>query len=225
METEKDKPQSRALLWVGLAILALVGIWYFFVRDTGSTTNTTSDTQSPGTSTIALKENDHIIGDKESPIVLVEFGDYQCPACAAYHPFVKQLVSDLGSDLALVYRHYPLTQIHKNALAASIAAEAAGVQGKFWEMHDKLYEKQVDWSDESDPAGKFVEYAKELELDEGKFQSDLKNNELRSKVDSNTVSGNQLKVRGTPTFFANGILIENIRDYEEFKSKVEATKK
>lgn len=101
---------------------------------------------SSGDLDVELNENDHMLGNPDATVVLVEYGDYQCPACGAVHPVVNQLMENLGEDVTLVFRHFPLVNLHANALPAAQAAEAAGMQGKFWEMHDKLYEHQSDWS-------------------------------------------------------------------------------
>jgi len=103
-----------------------------------------SNTQ--GSIDITISEADHTKGNPDAAVKLVEYGDYQCPACAGVNPAVNQVIENMGEDIMLVYRHFPLVNIHPNALAAAYAAEAAAIQGKFWEMHDKLYENQQEWS-------------------------------------------------------------------------------
>ncbi len=160
-----------------------------------------------------------------SSATLVEYSDFQCPACAAYYPVVKQLTKEFSQDLHFTYRYFPLSSIHKNARISAQAAEAAGKQNKFWEMHDLLFENQSEWSALSDPKEKFKEYAKFLGLDMEKFQQDLGSKEVKDKVESDYQSGLSLGVNATPTFFLNNQKITNPRSYEEFKTKIEETLK
>jgi len=168
---------------------------------------------------IEVKEDDWIKGKQEAKVTLVEYGDYQCPACAAYNPLVIRLNQEFPEDLKIVYRHFPIPG-HKNAFFAAQAAEAAGKQGKFWEMHDLLYEKQEDWEKESNPKEKFVAYARELNLDEAKFLADYDSDEVKSAIRKDSESGRLLGVSYTPNFILDGTRIQP-RSYEEFKSLVE----
>src|SRR3989344_9628643 len=104
---------------------------------------------------LELTDSEWMKGNPQASVALVEYGDFQCPACATYYPIVKTLTDDYGEDLKVVYRHIPLVAIHTNAMDAARAAEAAGLQGKFWEMHDKLYENQKEWENERNPSGFF----------------------------------------------------------------------
>lgn len=165
---------------------------------------------------IEINENDWIRGDREAKVTLVEYGDFQCPSCATYEPILKRLLEETPAGLRIVFRHFPLVQIHKNALPSSKAAEAAGKQGKFWDMHDILFETQSDWDNLGNPKDKFIEYAKRLELDEQKFTDDYESKEISVKIDADTLSGNNLKVNATPTFYLNGKFIQP-RSYEQFK--------
>lgn len=163
----------------------------------------------------------NVKGEATINATLVEYSDFQCPACAAYYPVLKQLNKDFEGKLRFVYRYFPLRNIHKNAEIASIAAEAAGRQNKFWEMHDLLFENQTEWSNLSDPREKFKEYAKFIGLDMEKFQNDLNSKEVKDKVEADYQNGLSLKVNATPTFFLNDQKISNPRTYEEFKIKIE----
>jgi len=120
----------------------------------------------------------------------------------------------------LVYRHYPLRSIHPNAQAAAEAAEAANKQGKFWEMHDVLFNTQSDWSTLRDPKSKFEEYARSLGLNVDQFKADRDSKETSSKIDADYLSGTQSGVQGTPTFFLDGKLITSPQSYEELKALV-----
>jgi protein-disulfide isomerase len=174
---------------------------------------------------IPVDESDWVKGSAEASVTLIEFSDFQCPACRAYYPLVKQLTDEFPDDLRVVYKHFPLTTVHLNAYDAAVASEAAGVQGKFWEMHDILFERQTEWESENDPAGKFAEYAKEIGLDEEKFRSDLASSELAAGVDSDVELGNSLGVNATPTFYLKGGKISvPPQSFEQFKSLIETAR-
>lgn len=201
---------------VVMAIAAGAGYYFFFAPERSEA----PAQQSSSFSVDALAENDNVKGSREAKTVLIEYSDFQCPACAAYQSIVKQLAQDLGENIAVVYRHFPLQQ-HKNAESAAYAAEAAGKQGKFWEMHDMIFETQNDWSSQSNTRDTFIGYAEKLELDRAQFISDIDSNEITDKVDSQQKSGLRAKVNGTPTFFLNGKKLDTPRSYANFKSTVE----
>ena len=177
---------------------------------------------------ISLSSDGWSRGSEKAPITLVEFADFQCPACKAYQPFVAQLLADpeVGPQVKLLFKHFPLS-IHKNAIAAARASEAAGAQGKFWEYHDLLYEKQEEWSELSalDAEKKFVSYADTLKLDKSKFEIDLKSEILAEKVTNQVSEGASAGVLGTPSFFINGEKIENPQSLAEFKKKIQDVSK
>jgi len=167
----------------------------------------------------SIAENDWVKGNKESSVILVEYSDFQCPACASYYPFAKQLTQEFGNDIAFVYRHFPLAQIHPNAYLAGQAAEAAGKQGQFWEMHDLLFENQQTWSSQGrdQVKGTFAVYAKQLNLDIEQFKRDTDSKEIKDKIDNDYQGGLRSKVNSTPTFFLSGEKIQNPRNYDEFR--------
>ncbi|PIT89205.1 MAG: hypothetical protein COU27_01530, partial [Candidatus Levybacteria bacterium CG10_big_fil_rev_8_21_14_0_10_36_7] len=127
----------------------------------------------------------------------------------------------------LLFKHFPLTTIHRNAMGAAVAAEAAGLQEKFWEMHDALYDNQSEWADLNalGAQDKFIFYAKSLGLDVGRFTKDLEDKSLSDKVSAMQQEGVSAGVSGTPTFFINGKLIQNPTNYEDFKSIIESNLK
>ena len=174
-----------------------------------------------GTLINPVNSSDWIRGNRNAKVVLVEYSDFQCPACAYYSSLVKNLERDFLNDLAVVYRHFPLEQIHKYAKLAAQAAEAAGKQGKFWEMHDIIFEKQSEWSISDNALQNFISYAKVLGLDINKFQTDLNSKDVEEKIQKDTVSAYDQKLAGTPAFFLNGKQISNPRDYEEFKNLIQ----
>lgn len=159
---------------------------------------------------------DWVRGNEVAQAVVVEYSDFQCPACAAYEPIVDRMLEELGDQVVLVYRNYPLVSIHKNAQLAAQAAEAAGVQGKFWEMHDVLFAEQDTWAEEKDPTSLFVQYATDLGLDVNTFTTDLTSEKVEESVAEDLASGNRLRVQSTPTFFVNGKKMPNVKSYNEF---------
>lgn len=182
----------------------------------------TSTPAVPKQVTITIDPIDHQIGTDSAKVTLVEYSDLQCPACRAYHGIVKQVIAEYKDKIRFVYRHFPLTQIHQNALAASYAAEAAAQQDKFFEFHDLLFENQSDWAEEKDPGSKFEEYAKELELDIKKFTADKESSETKARVQRDIDSGNKLPVQATPTFIVNDLLLENVNGYEDITKALDA---
>jgi len=168
-----------------------------------------------------ITAEDHIQGDPESAVVLVEYSDFQCPACSYYHPLVKEIVAEFGDRIAFVYRHFPLQQ-HKNAERAARAAEAAGRQGKFWEMHELIFANQEDWSDSNQAEDIFLVYADDLGLDGEKFRVDMDSPAVKDKVSNDYASGIQSGVTYTPTFYLNGEKISNPRSAEEFRGIIQA---
>lgn len=148
----------------------------------------------------------HVLGS--GSVTLVEFSDFQCPACLAVQEPLSELLKKYDGKVEFVYRHFPLTTIHKNALPAAYAAEAADVQGKFWEMHDRLFEKQGEWSGLADPKEKFIEYATEIGLDKDKFVADLGSQSTKDSVGVDILASNRYALKGTPTFFVNGVQTE-----------------
>jgi len=152
---------------------------------------------------------------------LIEYSDFQCPACKFYQPLVSQVLAAFPDQLQFVYRHFPLRTTHKNAQMAAAAAEAAGKQGKFWEIHDMLFDKQDSWSKAINTKALFIEYAQALQLDAQKFGQDLDDSEIAQKIDADLASGEKAGVDATPTFYLNDQKVENIKSLEDFKKRVE----
>jgi len=144
-------------------------------------------------------ERDHTTGRPDAPLTMVEYGDYECPFCRMAFSVTEEIIDRLGDDLLFAYRHFPLSTIHPHATPAAEAAEAAGSQGRFWEMHGLLYANQQRLEP---PA--LVARAEKLQLDVGRFVDDLRTNAHGAKVRSDFLSGVHSGVNGTPTFFING---------------------
>ncbi|MEK7673127.1 MAG: thioredoxin domain-containing protein [Patescibacteria group bacterium] len=207
-----NKDIQRLLLWLGLAVAIIGGILAIVFMSGSPATNN-------GTVDMPVADNEWSLGNKDSDIVLVEYSDLQCPACAAREPQVKQLINEFGSHIRFVYRHFPLRNNHPNAQISAQSAEAAGMQKKFWEMHDILFEKQDEWAGESNDDAKklFIGYAKELGLDTAKFAEDMESDEAEDAVNADQKSGVQAGVNSTPTFYLNGKLI-NATSYEDLRN-------
>lgn len=153
---------------------------------------------------------DHVFGKKGSKVTLIEYGDFQCPPCGSVYARVKAISENYKDELQFVFRNFPIMTIHANAKAAAAAAESAGLQGKYWEMHDKLYEGQSAWSNLSETARTdyFVKLAKELSLDINKFKTDMASEAVASKLNFDLAVGKKAGVNGTPTFVLNGKIME-----------------
>ena len=184
-----------ALIVGALAIAVGAGAWYF-----------TSSRQGAGEVAAGERgaEPARALGPENAPVVLEEFGDYQCPPCGQVFPEIEAIKREYGDRLRLVFRHNPLTRIHPHALLAAHAAEAAGQQGKFWEMHRALYENQQAWSRTPDPRGLFETYARQTGLDVERFRRDIGGPEGDARVVADHNRARSLGVESTPTFFLNG---------------------
>jgi len=206
------RTQKRITVWtITAAVLAL--IIYFAVLGARSTSST---------STIpAVSSNDHVLGPVSANVVLIEYSDFQCPACAAFEPIVQQVKQQYGDKLALVYREFPLRQTHKYAQLAAQAAEAADKQGKFWQYHEVLFDRQASWPQAMNVKQTFIDYAKELGLDEAKFTADFDSKAVKDRINVDVSSGDAANIPGTPTFFLNGTRI-NPQSYSDFKNAIDA---
>jgi len=148
---------------------------------------------------LPVSKRDHIQGNPDAAIELVEYGDYQCPYCGAAYPEIKIIQEKMGNQLKFVFRNFPLTNMHEYALHAAIASEVAGDMGQFWEMHDMLFENQQNLDDTH-----LIDYAKELGLDIKKFEAKFPEPKYREKVEQDLESGLRSGVNGTPSFYVNG---------------------
>ena len=163
----------------------------------------------PDTLTPPVSERDHVQGHDDAPLTLVEYGDYQCPYCGEVHPVIQRLREALGKKLRFVFRNFPLTQIHPYALMAAETAEAAAAQGKFWEMHDLIFENQESLEPEALPA-----WANELELDMKKFAAAIRQGSIVKRIEEDRNGGIESGVNGTPSFFINGTQYDGEDDYD-----------
>jgi protein-disulfide isomerase len=149
--------------------------------------------------TPVTSSQDHILGNLNAPIELVEFGDFECPHCASAYPIIKSVLTRFGNDVKFVFRNFPLVNVHHRAMTAALAAEAAGKQNKFWKMHDMLFEHQENLDKPS-----INHYAEMIGLSIPAFKSDMASSTIIQKVEADINSGMKSEVKGTPTFFING---------------------
>ncbi|MBU1202658.1 DsbA family protein [Patescibacteria group bacterium] len=200
------KGKQRAFFWSGIVVvltfLTLIIIQIAKPNNEGST---------------ILTDQEWIKGNESASVSLIEYSDFQCPACGVYYSHVKSLAEEFGDRIKIIYRHYPLEQIHPYANLSAQAAEAAGQQGQFWQMHDLLFENQSTWSNSQQPEQIFVDYANQLGLDIEKFKNDMDSREIKNAIRDDEISGNQALVEGTPTFFLNGQKIANPLSYDKFR--------
>src|SRR3989344_2502400 len=188
--------KERIILWI-IAILIIGGTVFALAmlpkKETGPNDQNNQTVELP-----AVSDADWIAGNKDSAVILIEYGDFQCPACAAYHPFVKKMLEENGQEFKFVYRHFPLRQ-HTQAKDASYAAEAAGRQGKFWEMYDMLYTRQNDWAGKTNAKDIFLNYATSLGLNPGQFALDRDSSEVKNRAEKDTEDGLKVGINSTPS--------------------------
>ena len=163
-----------------------------------------------------VSARDHLQGPADAAITLLEYGDYQCPYCGAAYPVVKRVQQALGKKLRFGFRNFPLTQAHPYALVAAEAAEAAALQGKFWEMHDFIYEHQEELEPDLLPA-----WAEELGLDLGDFGTAIRGGGITNRIKDDRLSGIHSGVNGTPCFFINGTRYDGPADYGSLRAVLE----
>ncbi|MCL5435716.1 MAG: DsbA family protein [Patescibacteria group bacterium] len=201
--------KSTIVLIVIAVLIVFLGAALLFIF--GSTPPSGGDTVSVEQ---LLSGIHHTKGSSGAPVVIVEFGDFQCPSCGAAYPVVSRILNDFGDKIYFVYRHFPLAQ-HEFARSAASASEAAAVQGKFWEMYDQLYQHQ-DKLDETSIRG----YATSLGLDMAKFESDWKSQAAADIVTADAAAGAGFKVSATPTFFINGQRFVGALSYDQFRAEI-----
>lgn len=198
------------IIFVVIVVAIFGGLWYVSAGDKIDVSdvkvnNVLAATEASGG--IA----DHAYGNKQAKVIIVEYGDYQCPGCASAYTPLKTLYEKYSEDMAFVFRNYPLVTIHPNAKAAAAAAETAGLMGKYWEMHGLLYSNQSSWVNASttERTEVFEQFADQIGLDKAKFKKTLaeKNNQINQKISYDQALGAKQKVSSTPTIFVNGKLV------------------
>lgn len=214
----RNRLLKRFALWSSVVVV-LGGIGWGMVKLASNVTLPTTN----GTLAVPVTPTDHATGPQSAPTTIVEYSDFQCPACGSYYPLVKQILADPAARdrIRFVYRNFPLTSIHANAQLAAQAAEAAALQGKFWEMHDRLFENQAKWSAMSSAGARafFVKLAaEELKLTLSRFEADIDSAAVKAKIKADVDSGVASGVNSTPTFFINNRQMPAPQNYDQLKS-------
>lgn len=226
METKNKKEVNSSnsglpFVIIGIVLLvAIVGGWYLYSNSSNkkpTTTTTPGNTNRPNNGTAQQPNNTPLTsniqgaqppnfkGSQNSPVVLEEFADYQCPTCASMHPVMNEINAIYGSRIKFIYRNFPLTQIHKNSYEAAVSSEAAGLQGKFWDMQNLLFQNQKNWQNVEMVKPIFEGYAQTIGLDVEKFKSDVAGLAAKERVNKDMERGRSLNVNSTPTILVNGV--------------------
>lgn len=216
-KAEKNKKNRNIIFTIIISLLLLVGGWWVWQMVVQVPSASSEKLQNP----LAVYSDDWVKGDATASATLLEYADYQCPACAAYSSVVQKLEESYGGNLRVVYRHFPLREIHQNAMTSARTAEAAGRQGKFWEMSSLLYSKQSEWSTSSNAFDIFKTYVQQLGLNIDQFTKDYNDSSLIAKINQDRASGEKLGIEGTPTFFLNGQKLNKPRSFEDFKKLID----
>lgn len=210
-------------LKIVISILVVI-IVVFLIAKGGYKKTDENKTENPAVdvaSTLEIKANDWVSGPADAKVAIVEYLDFECEACGAFYPITTQIKEEYKDSVRLVVRYFPLPG-HKNSRTAAYTVEAAGKQGKFWEMYNILFTKQSEWSEQQiADQDIFEKYAVEAGLDIEQWKADVKNPEVKRRVDDSYKEAVSLNLQGTPSFFLNGKRIENPRGYEGFKKVVE----
>lgn len=219
--------KNKTFLIIGLITLVIfIGGTFLFSKGGGTNVSTkvvNSSLLVPQNAIITsgFANGDYLPASTSASTTFVEFGDYECPACGLYSPLIKQLLTEFAGKINYVFRNYPLAQ-HKNAQISSYAVEAAGLQGKYWQMHERVYATQADWSNLSDPTSVFTSYVKDLNLDVNKFSTDINSSVLKDKVQNDLNDGITVGITETPTFYLNGQKITLTGSYDQLKGLVQS---
>jgi protein-disulfide isomerase len=188
-----------------IVLLAALGVTWMLLRSSRQAANANANANAADAALVAPgAEPPHVRGNANAPVTVEEFADFQCPSCGAYYPELKKIEAEFGDKLRVIFRERPLVPPHDHALIAAQAAEAAGLQNRFWEMHDKLYENQAAWSDARDLVPLFVDYAKQIGLNPDQFMKDLNGEAVAGRIFQDGKRSHALAVNSTPTFFVNG---------------------
>ena len=210
---------KKVVTWIGIFLVLILILWGLYVVAKKDTANNETPNQTPAALPVAVSASDWSEGPDTAPLTIVEYSDFQCPACLAYYPVLKDIIAANPTKIKFVYRYYPIVSIHPNAIVSAQAAEAAGRQGAFWPMHDMLFDHQNDWKGVADPYSIFEGYAQSLKLDINKFKQDYSSADVRDKINGQLQAAADVGIRSTPTFFINGVqLTPPPSSLDEFKS-------
>lgn len=217
-----NSSKMKPLLLIVSAIVVAGGIALYLSRQgTAEGADKSTQPHAAASQTAVPSGGGHIRGAADAPVTLLEYGDYQCPTCGLYHPITQELLARFNGKLKLEFHHFPLVTMHPNAMNAALAAEAASDQGKFWEMHDLLFQNQNAWSRSPSAQTIFLQYAIQIGLDTNKFMQSVKAPETQARVLADVTLGNAI-VQGTPTFVINGNVVPNLPDLEGMSDLINA---
>ncbi len=211
------KKSTGTILFWGISLLVIVAAVFVVVKFSDEPVVGPGDAITGAA--VELGTDDWTKGDESASVVLIEYSDFQCPACSVYSPIIRDIVNEFGDKIVVAYRHFPLKSIHANAEASALAAEAAGFQGKFWEMHDKLFDSQKEWSSLGDPTETFVGYAEEIGLNLDRFKGDMVSEDAKEELAADMELVRSAGLNSTPTFVLNGKKIQP-GSYEQFRTLV-----
>lgn len=210
--------KTEVKIIIGVAVI-VVGIGGLLLSMDKSKDETVSESK-PADASLLVRDDSYKIKGDTDKVTIVEFLDFECEACGAAHPITKRVLDEYKGKINFVVRNFPN---HKNSVLAANAAEAAGEQGKFWDMHDKLFENQKEWGEKTTPQTElFAKYAGELGLDVDKVKAVMESSKFTEKINRDKNDGLSLGVNATPTFFINGVKLVGAPRYEEFKSKIDS---
>jgi len=218
--TDSPKVNFFFGLILGVAIIAVIGFGIVLVgKDNGSNVNNkptvAGEDQEPVVVDLQINNDDHVLGDKNAPVKIFTFSDFQCPYCSRHHETLHQIADEYDGQVVWIFKHFPLAS-HPIAMPGSLATECAGEQGKFWEMSDKIFENQQTLTEDS-----FADFASELGLDTGQFNSCFENETYKDKILADYNQGIDAGVRGTPSNFINGEMIPGAVPFENLKEIID----
>jgi len=209
--------KDKFVLAIVISIVLLLVGGFIFTSKTGSSSSSNSSNKK----LLEIVSDDYIKGNKDASVTFVEYLDFECEACAFYYPLVKQLAEEFKDEVRFVNRYFPLSG-HQNGMPAALAVEAAGRQGKYWEMHNILLENQKSWGEKQSPEPAIFEsYAKQIGLNIDQFKKDVVSSAVRDRVIRDKDSGTKLGISGTPTFYLNDEKLPNPRSVEDLKKTIQ----
>lgn len=214
MNNKNQNNSSLPLAIIGLVLLAAIaGGWWFYQNSKSQAGKPKTNVNQKTDDATALSryasappgaQPSNMLGSPSATVTVEEFADFQCPTCAVQHPKMKEIISLYGNRIKFIFRNFPLNQAHPKAYDAAVAAEAAQLQGKYWQMQDQLFTNQQKWANAPDARQLFEEYAQKIGLDVAKFQSDMLGLPAKTRVDADVQRARALGLNGTPTIFING---------------------
>jgi len=209
--------QKRIIVWFSATLIVIIAAIGAYQIATGPRAELT---KKDGGLSLPVDQTDWTKGATTPKVAFVEYSDFQCPACGAYYPLLEEMFAQYKDRLSFTYRNFPLPQ-HQNAIPAAYAAEAAGKQGKFWEMGDMLFKNQAEWSESTTAPSLFEGYAQKIGLNIAQYKTDVASDAVKAKVERDRKSGETSAIDHTPTFFINGKMVENPQSKEALTNLIE----